>query len=425
MKIKAKENYIWGIIGAIISGTLVATLVAYWYINANITGSNAYIQLLLGILHIAPVCIVPIIEFWIYKLCRGKIDKKSKIILIVTSVVAIIIMATLVMPIALLKKAEQAVNLTTIKSILSDRKLFIKIMEDFFVALALTGLGLYFVNSKITKKLLLKVDNIKLFSKDVKENTKYKEEAIKEIKPIFEKFEATTRNRTITKEELLAEDNSEQISRYFKYLRDLNIIRTYNGKYYYCSSNEKNIKQKNIISKIFIPIIVTIATISIIIFAFGIITKANATIKVSNKDITFKVGDEWVEDTENKEKNQWQYYRGVATEAEESEKYKLQSLSISYRKEANQSIDQVQSMMVSFVGSLYQYDVKKFTTNKKYDAFELIIYTEDNDVVYNFYITHNGQLAIISAMGEKDAEETEELEEKARNIANNFEWHKK
>ena len=75
------------------------------------------------------------------------------------------------------------------------------------------------VSAIIKRKLLLNIFNINLFSSDNKERIDLKEKAIEVLKPKFEKYQAIQKQKTISKEEILADLKDTHSGEYFEYLK--------------------------------------------------------------------------------------------------------------------------------------------------------------------------------------------------------------
>ena len=77
--------------------------------------------------------------------------------------------------------------------------------------------------------------------KEKKKNymTEIKDATIELIKPIFKKYGATTPDKAMLKEEVIAEIEDKRKAKYsFSYLKQLGIIKKYKGKFYYSEENE-------------------------------------------------------------------------------------------------------------------------------------------------------------------------------------------
>ena len=162
-KIEIKENYFFGVLGAILGGLVIAIPLAFVYIYSEL-------PLLLAI-----TVLFPLFEFYMYKWFKGKIDTKLPIILLIVTVINILIMMLLVIPIALSIKANLPITILAIKSVYSNTKTALAIVQDCLTSLVISMLGVYMVSAIIKRKLLLNIFNINLFSSDNKERIDLKE----------------------------------------------------------------------------------------------------------------------------------------------------------------------------------------------------------------------------------------------------------
>ena len=70
------------------------------------------------------------------------------------------------------------------------------------------------------------------------------------LKPIFTKYEATTQEKAMLKDEVIAEVEDKRKAKYsFSYLKQLGIIKKYKGKFYYVEDAENNTIGSTKISK--------------------------------------------------------------------------------------------------------------------------------------------------------------------------------
>ena len=413
-KIERKENYFFGVLGAILGGLVIAIPLAFVYIYSEL-------PLLLAI-----TVLFPLFEFYMYKWFKGKIDTKLPIILLIVTVINILIMMLLVIPIALSIKANLPITILAIKSVYSNTKTALAIVQDCLTSLVISMLGVYMVSAIIKRKLLLNIFNINLFSSDNKERIDLKEKAIEVLKPKFEKYEAIQKQKTISKEEILADLKDTHSGEYFEYLKQLNIIIKHKGKYYYSQDDEKNIKQHYQTEKLLGVIGLTVILLVIIYFSFTLMINKN-TNKVYNNDVNFNIDTSWNSLGDNSGETGWIYYKKMD---ENSNSLYPETIEITYDKSASTqytSISDLKSILELYINNSSNYDkysMNIFTTSKGYDSIELTVKYE-NITEIDYYIYNEGKIAYVTAISyTSDEDVLEELEEYSKDVVNSFEWNK-
>lgn len=418
-KIEKKENYFWGIIGAIIGGLIAAILVVSAYIYTE------WMIFLVGTI------LITAFEFYGYKWCKGKINSKLQIILVVLTIINVLVMTLLFIPLALLIKSDVPISIKAIKSLYINKGILLNILQDCSLSLVFSMLGAYIVTTIIKKKLLLNISNIKLFSSDTKEKQELKEKAISELKPNFEKYNAIQKEKTITKEEVLADLKGNNLSNYFEYLKQLRIIKKYKGKYFYSIESEKNIKTHYSVGKIVGTICLVVSLIVIILISFGNI-RENSTRRVYNNDVSFKIDSSWNMFEDYTEENGWIYYKYLnADKVEDSSNRSYpETIGVAYDKRATKdynSIDDLRTVLEFYINNYLEYDgynINMFTTSKGYEAIELIM-RDETTMEFDYYIYKDGKVAYITAISYTFEEAIlDELEEYTKDVVNSFEWNK-
>lgn len=415
-----KVNYIFGIIGAIIGGLILAIPLIFVYIQTT--------WLYLLILTV----LIPFFEFYGYKLLRGKIDKKLPIIVLILTIINVLITTLIVIPITLLIKSNLSITMGAIQNIYKSDRLLASLIQDSLISLVFSTLGVYIVSCIVNKKILLKTSNFNLFSSDTKERQDLKQNAIKLLKPVFEKYNATEKEKTITKEEILTDIKEDTKEEYFKYLNRLKIIKKYKGKYYYSVNDENNINSHDLATRIISGTCIATIISAIIIFVTGSII-GNTTKKIYNNDVSFNIDISWIAYNEYSDEYGWVYYKDLATE--ESEQNTVQdakypaTIGVIYDKmpsEGISSINDIKSTLELYINSnpkYTAYDVELFTTNQKYDAMKLVI-KDENIVEIDYYIYKDGKIAYVTGIAYTDDEEKwNELEEYAKEVVNSFKWN--
>lgn len=268
---------------------------------------------------------------------------------------------------------------------------------------------------------------------------KIKEERIKLIKPIFKKYDATSKEKAIIKEEVLAEIEDANAKKYFKYLKNVGIIKKYKGKYYYIENNENNkTNRKKTILTLGIIGIVILIIISIITTVL-ILNKKSKRI-YDNDNVKFKISEKW-QQAESTYNTEWNFYRYINTkpaiQENNTEETSLENysnypalISIYYSRIDNNQITGLNSIKESLEKSVENsddkpsvFDMSESKTSKKYDLLKVKISfeTEPEEILYYYYILKDEDIACITAYSFSLKDE-KELEKQADTIANSFTW---
>lgn len=416
-KIKGKENYFLGILGAILGGLIISVPLAFGYIYSELLFLLAITVFMAGF------------EFYGYKWFKGKINNKLPIILLIVTIINILIMSLILVPLALLIKSNLPISLETIKNLYNNNKILIKMVQDCLISLVFAVFGVYIVALIIKRKILLNVSNIDLFSSDNKEKQEFKEKAITVLKSKFEKYNATQKEKTITKEELLADLKGKDLNEYFNYLKQLNIIKKYKGKYYYSEDSESNIKANYLGEKLVGGICVTAVLIALILFVFGNVIGKNVR-KVYNNDMSFSIDASWNILEDYTEENGWVYYKYLEKNENTDEHLEPSTIAVDYDKNATKSYNSIDDLRVTlefYLNNVLNYDgynINIFKTSKGYDAIELIMKYETS-MEFDYYIYKDGEVAYITASSYSFEEDIlDELEKYAEDIVDSFRWNK-
>lgn len=217
-------SYLTGIIGAIIGGIIATIPWILVYVYGN---------MMLSIL----AAIIAGGEFLGYKICKGKIDKKLPIIIMVIAVIIVMVTTLAIIPALLIQKQGLPVSITNVQKLYGSSEFSTAITKDCIISVVFTILGASIITSNIKKQLENNDGKeVKIQFSNNENINKMIKESIEELKPIFEKYEATTPDKAMIKEEVLAEipeDRGAKIR--FNYLKQVGII--------------KNIKENIIIQK--------------------------------------------------------------------------------------------------------------------------------------------------------------------------------
>lgn len=415
-----KTNYITGILGAILGAAIASIPWILTYVYGN---------MILSLLAV----IIGAGAFYGYKLCKGKIDTKLPMIIMIISIVVVTIITFAVIPLLLLKNNGYYVNIENLKTLYQNSEWLNAIMRDYIISVVFTILGASVVTSAIKKQLLANSENITLDLSNQGEQQKLKEDSINAIKPIFEKYNAVDKENTMTKEEVIAEAEEPSGRIYFSFLKNSGIIKKAKGKYYY-SIEDENKKQRRKVNVWFI-----IATILLVILAFGIAFQDNSTEKtniIENTDLSFQIPQGWIAYQEYNEETGWIFYKTISipTEKENNEEetntidysqYPAM-LNVIYSKNEETSIDELKTSLETFIKEKLQpqeCNVEKVKTSKGYDAVKIKLkYNQDpEEVCYYYYIYTDNKLAIITG-DSFNLNDEQLLEKETEETANSFEW---
>lgn len=416
-----KTSYITGILGAILGGAIASIPWVLMYVYGN---------MILSLLAI----IIGAGAFYGYKLCKGKMDAKLPMIIMIISIVVVTIITFAVIPLLLLKHNGYYVSMENLKTLYQNSEWFSAIIRDYIISVVFTLLGASVVTSSIKKQLLANSENITLDLSNQGEQQKLKNDAIEVIKPIFEKYNAVDKENTMTKEEVLAETEGPSGKIYFSFLKNSGLIKKVKGQYYYSVEDEDK-KQKRKVNAWFI-----ITTIILVILAFGIAFQDNTTENsnlIENTDLSFQTAQGWFAYQGYNEKTGWTFYKSISAptvkenneEATNTIDYSQYPaiLNIVYSKnEDTKSIDELKTELETYIKEKLQpeeYSVEKVRTSKGYDAVKVKLkYNQDpEEVSCYYYIYTDGKLAIITGDSFKLNDE-QVLEKDVIATANSFEW---
>lgn len=133
------------------------------------------------------------------------------------------------------------------------------------------------------------------------------------LKPIFTKYEATTQEKAMLKDEVIAEIEDKRKAKYsFSYLKQLGIIKKYKGKFYYVEDAENNTIGSTKISKWQILSFTILVAIFMLFFTLSIITNKkaeNALYKDSN--VQFEMQKDWTKG-QSEYTTEWNFYKYIS-----------------------------------------------------------------------------------------------------------------
>ena len=422
-----KSNYITGILGAIVGGFIGAVPWILAYIYGNMMIAILAIFIAGG-------------AYYGYKLCKGKVTKKLPIIIMLISIIIVAITSLLIIPIILIHTEGLNVSVNTIKYLYQNSEFEAEIIKDTIIAVVFTVIGGGVITAKIKQELAEGTINNK--EQTPEELKSLKEQAIEKIKPIFEQYNAISKEHTIDKIELEAELEEKSIDKkLLDILKSVEIVKKEKGKFYYNQENEnKEIKPKKQISKsnliaIVIVIIALIASIAIIVTGQS---KKNETKEVTDGVIKFDVNTTWTEYT-NYYTSGWNYYKYISNfpieNANEIDVNNIDyttypaGLNVSYFQvdtSEYDSIEKISNYMTEYINSAEEkpeVEQEIIKTRNGYDAvkMKLIYNAEPEQVEYIYYILNNDMVATIDVYSFNMKDE-KEIENVVENVANSIEW---
>ena len=422
-----KSNYITGILGAIVGGFIGAVPWILAYIYGNMMIAILAIFIAGG-------------AYYGYKLCKGKVTKKLPIIIMLISIIIVAITSLLIIPIILIHTEGFNVNIETIKYLYQDSEFAAATLKDTIIAVVFTIIGGGVITANIKKEL--EGGTIDNKEQNPAEFEKLKQQAIEQIKPIFEKYNAVSKVHTIDKIELEAELEEKGIDKkLLEALKSVEIVKKEKGKLYYYSENEnKELKPKKQMSKsniiaIIVGIIAVITVVSIIITGQS---KKNATTEVTDGIIKFDINTTWTEYT-NYYTSGWNYYKYISNfPIENTNEVDVNNidystypagLNVSYFQidtTEYDSIDKISNYMLEYINSAEEkpeVEQEIIKTKNGYDAvkMKLTYNTEPEQVEYIYYILNNDMVAAVDVYS-FNLKDEREIENVSQQIADSIEW---
>ena len=415
-----------GILGAIIGGAIATIPWVLAYVYGN---------MMLSIL----AALIAAGEFYGYKICKGKIDKKLPIIIMVIAIIIVMITTLVIIPGLLIQKQGLPVSVTNIQKLYTNSEFSTAIAQDFIISVIFTILGASIITANIKKQLEnndgkeVKLD----FNNNNEQLTKLKNDAIELIKPIFKKYNATTSEKAMMKEEVLAELTENKGAKIqFNYLKQLGIIKKYKGKYYYSEIDEdKQIDNKSK-TKTKINLIV-LAVLAILVIAIGIfsdISENSGKSEYKDSNIKFEIDGDWT-----KINSQYiEFYKYINTfpvadsqtnTTEQDYSSYPAVIAIVYNEvdpETIKSIEDVKALLDTTFEKAeekpdtLEMNVSKTTNNYDMLKVKLLFNTEPEEVLYYYYILDGEKLACITSYSYNLADD-EELERVSDELSNSFE----
>ena len=257
MEENIKNNYLLGIIGALIGAFIGAIPWILMYVFGNM------MYAILAIL-------IVICSFYGYKITKAKIDKKLPIILSISSFISITVTMFIIIPICMMIQNDIEVSIETFKFIYSYNEFLTAMIGDYVISLVFCIAVISGIIINLNKQIKNGVESkeIKIISQDSRTG-KYSNEDIEIVRNAFEKNDCMNKNQTITKELILEElertFDSEKARKIFDYLKVQQIIKKKSGKYYFSEKAQKSTLYRYGITSIRTFIIVMVIAIALAI----------------------------------------------------------------------------------------------------------------------------------------------------------------
>ncbi len=261
MEENVKNNYLIGMIGALLGALIGAIPWVLMYIFGNM------MYAILAIL-------IVICSFYGYKITKATIDKKLPIILSIASFISITVTMFVIIPICMMIQNEVEVSTETFEILYSNDQFLTAMVGDYIISLlfCLVVIGGIIVNLNKQIKNGVESKDIKIIAQDAG-NEEFSKEDIEVVKNAFERNECMSKEHTITKELILEElertFDKEKAERIFEYLKIQKIIRKKSGKYYFLEKAQKNTFYRYGVTSIrtfIIVMVIAVALAGIIIF---------------------------------------------------------------------------------------------------------------------------------------------------------------
>lgn len=158
-----KRGYITGILGGLIGGFIASVPWILMYVYGNMILSLLAIIIAIGVLKG-------------YQICKGKVDNKLPIIIIVISLLCVTVSTLLIIPLLLLGKEGLEVSFQNLETLYAYDEFMTAIMKDFAVSVVFTVLGISGVVANVKKQISEGADgNITATIKEEKKEQKKEE----------------------------------------------------------------------------------------------------------------------------------------------------------------------------------------------------------------------------------------------------------
>lgn len=237
-------SFILGLVGAIVGGIIGTLPWILCYVYANMMWSILAVFVALG-------------AFKGYELLKGRMDKKVPYIIGAISIICVSVATLVAIPMLLVLKEYGNTSFEMLKLLYSVGEFKAAIAHDFIYALLFTVLGISGIFSSIKRSIEAGDEKIS-WNKPVYGPN---DEDIEEVKEVFKKKQAMSKDHMISKDDLLNEIKGKENVLNFLVARGIVIKKK--GGYYYSEENEQN-PGKRTLKIVAITVAVTFAVIVLI-----------------------------------------------------------------------------------------------------------------------------------------------------------------
>lgn len=266
-----------------------------------------------------------------------------------------------------------------------------------------------------------------------------KKETNELIKPIFTKYEATTKEKAMLKDEVIAEIDDKRKAKYsFNYLKQLGIIKKYKGKYYYSEEEENTVISSKKLSKSQKTSLIIMVILAVILMIGTITQNKETELTYQDSSIKFEIQKNWSEG-QSQYKNEWVFYKYINTSAALDSNNEISQddyssypavISVYYDAADTEIIKNIEDIKTTVQANLEKTEDKPDSinmeiskTSKDYDLLKVRIeYNQSpEEILYYYYILNGDNLACITAYSFNLNDETN-IEKDTSNLANSLEW---
>ena len=229
---KKSNNYFKSILGGVLGALLfgIPWVLVYVY--------GGYILSILALL-------IAFGTFKFYKLFGGIVTKKTGLIITIISLVTVTFLTLVVIPNMLLLKDGYLINLSNFKILYNSKDFVSSLMRDYVISLVFTGLGISGIIANINKEAYIKNTKTEEEYLDNKDS----DEQIKEIRKIYEKYNAINKENAIPNSVLFGEMNAINKNLLLNKIINGGLIVKHKGRTYFDIEADEDIDKQIINAK--------------------------------------------------------------------------------------------------------------------------------------------------------------------------------
>ena len=229
---KKSNNYFKSILGGVLGALLfgIPWVLVYVY--------GGYILSILALL-------IAFGAFKFYILFGGIVTKKTGLIITIISLLTVTFLTLVVIPNMLLLKDGYLINLSNFKILYNSKDFVSSLMRDYAISLVFTGLGISGIIANINKEAYIKNTKTEEEYLDNKDS----DEQIKEIRKIYEKYNAINKENAIPNSVLFSEMNAINKNLLLNKIINDGLIVKHKGKTYFDIEADEDIDKQIINAK--------------------------------------------------------------------------------------------------------------------------------------------------------------------------------